>query len=281
VVSGSGGLIKNGAYNLILAVTNTYSGNTTVNAGRLTLTNNGAIPSCFSINVGSGAMLDAIGRSDSTFTLASGQTLAGRGTIRGNLIVGAGGTLAPGPSLVTLTVTNGAVTLQPLSTTIMDINRASSATSDLIRGDTNITYGGTLNLSNLGPALLVGDSFKLFTATNYLGSFSTILPPQPGQGLRWDTGQLNSAGITDGGTLKVALLPQPVVTNASLSGGNINIGGANGTAGYFYRVLGSTNVAGPLASWTILRTNVFDGSGNFQFTSGTTNLQQFFRIQAL
>jgi len=37
----------------------------------------------------------------------------------------------------------------------------------------------------------------------------------------------------------------------------------------------------PLAGWTILGTNVFDGSGNFLFTSGATNAMQFFAVQAL
>jgi len=280
VVSGTGGLIKNGTYTLLLAAANSYTGNTTVNAGILLLTNNGSITSSVLITLAAGGTLDATGRGDDTLALSGGQTLAGAGIVKGNLNVGSG-TVSPGPSLVTLTVTNGAVNLQPSSTMVMEVNRVGSPTSDQLRGDTSIAYGGTLVISNLGPMLVAGDSFKLFTATNYSGSFSSIVPAQPGLGLRWDTNQLNTPGIISGGTLNIALLPQPGVTNAFISSGNITIAGTNGTAGFSYRVLGSTDVAAPISNWTILKTNLFDAGGNFQFTSGTTNLQQFFRIQAL
>src|SRR6185503_21283071 len=49
-----------------------------------------------------------------------------------------------------------------------------------------LTYGGFLVLSNLGPtALAAGDNFKLFDATNFAGSFSTITFPPLGPGLGW------------------------------------------------------------------------------------------------
>jgi hypothetical protein len=113
-----------------------------------------------------------------------------------------------------------------------------------------------------------------------LNAFSSLTPSQPGLGLKWDTSQL-SALSTAGGTLKVVALPRPGVSNIVLSGSNVVLGGTNGTFGFSYRVLTTSNVGLPVSSWTILGTNSFDVSGNFQFTSGITNQQQYFIIQAL
>jgi hypothetical protein len=48
-----------------------------------------------------------------------------------------------------------------------------------------------------------------------------------------------------------------------------------------YYLLGSTNVDVPMSNWTRLRTNQFDGGGNFNFSNGLAPgaLQQFYRLQ--
>lgn len=81
VISGTGGLIKNGTGLLNLTGSNTYSGLTTVNGGTL------AVNGSFASNV----------------TVNSGGALGGDGTIFGN--VTNSGTLAPGNSIGTLSVT--------------------------------------------------------------------------------------------------------------------------------------------------------------------------------
>jgi len=55
-----------------------------------------------------------------------------------------------------------------------------------------------------GGSLTAGDSFKLFSAMNYVGKFDQITPPSPGNGLAWDMSRL-----TVDGTLQVkrACLP--------------------------------------------------------------------------
>jgi hypothetical protein len=72
-----------------------------------------------------------------------------------------------------LTVTN-AVSLN--GTTLINLNRTNSPNcGELVA--TNITYGGTLTVSNLGPVLHAGDSFKLFSAPTLAGTFTaTNLP---------------------------------------------------------------------------------------------------------
>ena len=66
----------------------------------------------------------------------------------------------------------------------MEISKnGTTLTNDQIQLNNNgtLTYGGSLVVSNLGPAaLLPGDRFQLFIAGGYAGSFSAIaLPPLP------------------------------------------------------------------------------------------------------
>jgi len=61
----------------------------------------------------------------------------------------------------------------------MEIARNGSVlTNDLVKGINTNTYGGTLIVTNVGSSpLQVGDSFKLFAATNYTGTFTSIVYP--------------------------------------------------------------------------------------------------------
>ena len=84
VISGLGGIAKNGAGTLILTGNSTYSGATAVNGGMLSV--NGSI-------------------GNSAVTVNGGATLGGNGTV-GTTLVGNGGAIAPGNSVGTLTVRN-------------------------------------------------------------------------------------------------------------------------------------------------------------------------------
>jgi hypothetical protein len=57
----------------------------------------------------------------------------------------------------------------------------------------------------------------------------------------------------------------------------------SGPSGQTYQVLSSTNVARPLANWTVLKSGTFGVGGptstNYTDT-GATNAQQFYRIQS-
>jgi len=70
--------------------------------------------------------------------------------------------------------------------------------NQLTIGLNSITYGGTLNLGAVA-GLSIGQSFKIFDAAAYTGSFASIIPAAPGDGLFWDTTQL-----TVDGTLRVS-----------------------------------------------------------------------------
>ena len=62
------------------------------------------------------------------------------------------------------------------------------------------------------------------------------------------------------------VVPQPHITGISLTGASLVINGTNGLAGESYNVLTTTNLALPLANWTVLPTNTFT-AGNFSLTN--------------
>jgi fibronectin-binding autotransporter adhesin len=273
-ISGDGGVIKNGGSPLIFTSPSTYTGDTVLNSAALRLNGSADISSSSNIIINAGSTLSVTGRVDSAFTLVSGQTLKGNGVVAGFLNVGPGATVAPGVDAIgNLTVSN-AVTLS--GTTIMELDEA-NATNDVLTSKSSITYGGTLNLVNLGGLLSGGSSFKLFNAASYSGSFS-INPPTPGPGQTWDTSQLLTSG-----TIKVAGggSTGPQFGGTVVSGANVIFSGTGGVASGTYYVLATTNVALPRTSWMTIATNMFDANGNFTFTNSMNPSvpRQFFQLQ--
>ncbi len=217
-------------------------------------------------------------------TLASGQTLAGIGTVNGSLIVASGATLSPAGTNTTIGITMGGnaigtiratntVTLN--GTTVVKLN--GSGVNDQVQAGAGITYGGTLNLVNIsGAPLAVGNSFQIFSGASYTGSFANIVPATPSVGLAWDTSQLNS------GFLNV-VKSQPVISTINSTGGNLIFSGTGGTANGSYSVLTTTNLTTPMANWTALVTNNFDAAGGFSVTNviGSGTPQLFYRIKQM
>jgi autotransporter-associated beta strand protein len=255
-ISGPGNLRSISSGTLELAGTNTYAGNTSVTAGTLALIGSGSISGSASISVSSGATLDASGRTDGQLTLNSGQTLTGTGSINGNVMISPGATISPGSATGTLTVKN---LLMLGGSALLSINHTSHA-NNLIQA-ASVAYGGTLSLTNLGGTLAPGDSFKIFNASTYSGSFSAVTPAAPGTGLVWDLSQL-----TNTGTVKV-LKPSPVISTFSLSGLNLVVAGSNGGPGGTYWLLGSSNLNLPASNWMVIATNAFDSNGGFIYTN--------------
>ncbi len=276
-ISGPGNLVKTGSSILYVNVTNTYQGATLIKSGTLELWSTGAILTSSNINIFAGATFSAAGRSDNTVQLAAGQFLQGNGTVSGLLNAAVGSTLMPGTNSAAtamLTVSSN-VTLH--GTCLMKLNPAGS-TNDVLSA-ANVTYGGTLTLTNISATpLAVGNSFRLFSAKTYAGSFSAVTPAIPGIGLIWNTNNLST------GILSLAALARPTVSSFNLSGANLVINGTNGVAGRTYLVLTSTNLLQPLNQWQPVATNVPAASGSFVFTATNAinpNLgQQFYLLEA-
>jgi len=160
LISGSGSVAQNGNGSVVFSAVNTYSGNTTVSAGTLALSGSGAITASAQISVASGATLDAGGRSDQTLTLNSGKTLKGGGNVQGKLEALANSMINPGDAIGTLNVQSN-ITLSGLL--LMELNRTNVQNADRLASAAGIiTAAGTLTVTNLGPALLAGDTFQLF-----------------------------------------------------------------------------------------------------------------------
>jgi fibronectin-binding autotransporter adhesin len=257
-----GGLKKFGTGTLNLSGTNTYIGKTLVGAGTLNIN----------------------GQSISAVIVSNSATLGGNGVISNTVTVNTGGTLSPGSSSIgTLTVATNAIALN--GTTRMEVDKIQS-TSDLLAlvndTPTTITYGGTLDVPVVAGSLAPGDTFKLFSANNYIGSFAAITPAN----VTWNTSNLN----VDGTLTVVSIAPTGPTTNATitsvtLSGTNLLVHGTNNnvpnTAGH-YVVLTSTNLSTPLSNWTPMATNTYT-SGTFDFSipvvPGTA--QKYIDVQAV
>jgi autotransporter-associated beta strand protein len=176
----------------------TYSGDTTLTAGTLALTNKATLPNSTPISIAAGATLDVSARTNGTLTLGAAQVLKGDGAF----------------NLVGSLVNNGTLEFK--------LNKAGATLSnDSIHGLAAVTYGGTLKLNvTASPGLSTSDSFKLFYATTYGGSFTQIVPSVPTFGLAWDTSTL----ATDG-TLRLKNGPATNPTNltAVVTGGGASL----------------------------------------------------------
>ena len=288
-MSGPGGFVLDYYNNeAILSASNTYSGPTIIsstnNSPEVVLVGNGSISHSslifFGGNSPTTAHIDVTGRSDDTLTLASGQTLEGVGGINGNLTVGAGSTIAPGGTNTTIGITvgsnpvgviaaSGNVALQGTTAIKLD-----GVTNDVVEAGGTLAYSGTLNLANIsGTPLAAGNSFQIFSAASYSGSFSTITPSTPGAGLTWNINQLSSGIISVSGTANA------IISSTSLSGTNLVFSGTGGTGSGSYYVLSTTNLqTGP---WITNSTGAFLSNGSFSVTNPIVHgaPQQFYQLK--
>jgi autotransporter-associated beta strand protein len=194
---GGGGLTKNGAGILTLGGVNTYTGVTDVNTGTLALGAAGSIANSVTINIDAGATLDV--SSVSAWSLATSQALTGNGTVNGSATIASGATLSPGNSVGELTFNND---LTLLGTTEMEIQ---DGTNDMITVLGALTYGGVLDLSNIGGPLTgfgwAPTTIDLFDFNSQSGTFTAINLPTLGAGFSWTS--------FDYGSGSIAIVPEP------------------------------------------------------------------------
>jgi len=262
---GSTTIIKVGSGTWTLNGYNYWTGPTIISNGVLAV--NGLQST--NINVCAGAFLDA-SPAGGTLSLATGQTLAGSGTVLGSIDTTGGGTVSPGGTIGTLTATNTA-TLG--GNAVMEVNHNGGAPlSDELVAKA-IQLGGTLSLQVLGPRLQVNDTFHLFSGT-LSGSFAAYNYGY----YTWDISQLGAGG---NGTIRVTgLLPLPTA-GVTVSGTNMVLTSTGGVRGGQLTVVTSTNVVAPLNTWTTVTNDVYNGTGQYSLTIpiNPASAQQFYVIE--
>lgn len=245
---------------------NSYSANTLINCQYFMVNNTS----------GGGTSSGSVTAGEST----GGTYLGGVGIISGPVTVVAGNTLQPGNivptnSLGTLTI-NNSLTLQSGSATILNIDATVPACSAVV-GMTSVTFGGSLTVNLIKGAVKGGQTYQLFGAGTYSGTFDggVTLPALP-NGFSWNTSNLYVNGT-------ISVIEQNGLFNAPVvSGTNIILSGIFGTPSGTYSVLSTTNLTIPTSSWNVVSTgNAFDNNGNFSFTNAfNPNMpQEFFMIR--
>jgi autotransporter-associated beta strand protein len=155
VISGIGGVTKQGSGIMTLTGSNSYSGGTLVNGGTLVVNN----------TTGSGTGSGSV-------TVNNSGKLAGSGWVAGSVIINNGGTLAPGNSIESLDV--GALTFNTGATfdVELDTNASLTAAADLVNanGNLGIFAGAILALADLGNTLLANGT--KITLLSYAGAWN-------------------------------------------------------------------------------------------------------------
>ena len=239
-------VLKNGSGLLDLPSANTYSGTTVVSNGVLSLTGS----------------LNSLGG-----TTVAGGLLVGSGSISGPVAVVAPGSIEAGASNVigTLTLAN---TLSLAGNTVVKINQNTMA-SDSFSGQTSITYGGTLTVTNLAGTLALGDSFTLFNPGNSASNFSSIIG-SPGAGLAYSFAN---------GVLSVVtgVASNPTNITANVSGNTLTLSWPSDHLGWILQAQTNSLAAGLVNDWVDVSNSITSTQSVITVTA--TNPAVFYRLR--
>jgi autotransporter-associated beta strand protein len=271
VISGSGAVTKTDNSSLTLTGNNLYTGTTTVSNGTLLIQ----------------------GNLSSSVTVSSG-TLGGNGTVNGSVVVN--GAIAPGTNGVG-TLSTGSNSWNSGGTYICEINGTNAIASDevIINGSLNVqaTSGNPFTIKLV--SLTGGNSPGPVPNFNKFASYSWTIATSSGGVQNFATNEfiLDTSSFSNdfsGGTFSLtsdgsslvihytsALVSPTLNSYGPWSGGSFPLV-LSGPSGQTYKVLTNTNVALPLASWTLLTSGTFEADPAVYTDSAATNGTQFYRI---
>jgi fibronectin-binding autotransporter adhesin len=172
IFGGSGSVAQNGSGTLTLSGASTYTGATTLGNGILLIN----------------------GTNFAASTIVNLGTLGGTGALSGPVTLAAGTTLAPGASIGSVgkfTINNNLFIGGNMT---IEVNKSLPQSNDLVvvSGVLTNTGTGTLGVTNLGPALAVGDKFTLFNRPLTNGAAMTVT----GAGANWQNNLAMDGSIT-------------------------------------------------------------------------------------
>lgn len=176
--SGSAGIVKMGSGSLTLTTPCSYSGATTISNGTLVLAGSGSCAASAMLFVQAGTTLDVTGRADGSLPIGVSQTLAGAGTVVGN--VNNDGTLNPGAP-VGIFVINGGFA-QTNGTFAAALESSSTYDQLLVLGSAQLGGALSVTLTN-GFMPNVGDQFTIVQSLGLSGGFATTNLPSIGTNL--------------------------------------------------------------------------------------------------
>ena len=277
VIGGPGNLVKQGTGTLILTAANTYTGPTTISAGKLLV---------------NGSLVAA-----SAVTVQTNAALGGTGTVAGTVAVQLGGTIAPGASVGTLNT--GAETWNGGGTYVFELSSPTiSAHWDLLN------IAGTLNVQSTAaskfivklvsmandttPGLLPGFDPAVSNAWTLATASGGVLNFDAAKFAVETTAFANAASGTfgvalAGNSLVVIYSPvvaPPVVTGFQLLGnGSFQVSGS-GVASQSYNLMATTNLT-PTVVWTFVTNTVADVNGLFNLldVNAASHPARFYRIE--
>lgn len=202
-------------------------------------------------------------------TVDSGATLGGNGIVGGPVTVQPGGTISAGASIGTLTINNN-LTLG--GNVLAEVNTSVSPSNDLVVVSGVLTNSGTgtITLSNLGLALVAGDSFKLFSkALANGGAMSLTATPSLASGL-----VLSNLLSLDGSVLVVQTMPStPTNMTYSVTSNRLTLAWPLNYTGW---LLQSNSVSIVSTNWFVVPGSSATNSMSFTIDPAKTNV--FYRM---
>lgn len=276
-IDGTGSLTLNGGGTLQLTGVNAYSGATSNLWGSLILGANSWPSNSPSIYLFKFQPLDG-SSIPGGIVVGTNQLLyggnGGHAHVKGDVTIN--GTLSPGADAAEIQgfFFDNNVTLA--GTVLMKLNKdIVGQQNDYLTNIVTLNYGGKLIVTNIGTAdFVLGDSFKLFHATNYLGDFAVkTLPALSTNTLAWAWSPTN-------GTLSVVAVTTLPSTGTNLTfsvtGGNtLNLSWPTDYTGWELRSNSVSLIS--TSDWNLVTGST--GTNSMSFPVDPTKANVFYRMQ--